>query len=225
MEKTQLQALLATVENHEKYKDLDALNGSLRGYSSPASLLIQDGKFYLKKNSTSPLVELGDEIMVSIFAGIPAIGLSRAFFANGYSGGQTRPDCFSPDGITAASSNPVSASCRSCPNSQWGSGANSVGTACRASKNLILLLLKDEEEPDLVTLRISGKSITNLQRYVSQFEEQSVAVYKFATNLTLDHGSKYPVVEFEVVNIFVPEELKELKRFLDLPEVQEHLNR
>jgi len=74
---------------------------------------------------------------------------SRQYYAKGYKEGEKiSPVCWSNNSKTpdADVPNPPAASCDSCPHSAKGSGANGMGTACRLSWRLAVVLPNDPNQ-------------------------------------------------------------------------------
>lgn len=82
---------------------------------------------------------------VVIVASRPSV--SKRFYAEGYQrdAEMTAPDCYSIDAVTPNAPNPVSASCRECPNNVFGSSNTGKGKACGDYKRLIVLPIIDGE--------------------------------------------------------------------------------
>ncbi len=225
MATSNLKQLLEPIEDKTLYQDTDSTNSSLKSITSLPIVTISDGNFQLTNSSLATPTILGEQISGAILGGSPAEGVSRALFANGYQQAGTKPDCTSFNGVTPNVKNPIAASCKGCPKSKWGSGQNGVGTACRGSKKVFILLVTKDKKLEVVSLRVSGKSLTNLNHYVADFEHNNVAVQFFLSNLSLATSNGYPVINFVVEDVIPARDLPVIKEFIDSPEVQEQLNR
>jgi len=201
--------------------DFDCNSGFRREvFLSPLTVTGQTG--FCLKNQVED-IELGHNCLVVLLAGVPKVGVSRALYSGEYKANKL-PDCLSNDGIHPTSQDPVAESCKDCPKSKWGSGSNGNGRACREYKQMVLCLIHNDQE-EVVTLRISGKSIFNLSHYIQNFETHGLGVYKFATRLSVDPDNSYPVVSFEVEAAIDPDEHDRINDFINSPEVVEQLNR
>lgn len=216
-----LTEILKGSKNIDTFQDTLKLNQSLTQKATIPAVIIQNKKFVLKETKAV----LGDHLECIILCGVPVTGNAKAFFPDGFSGNSSKPDCYSFDGKTPAVSDPVSESCQNCPNNVWGSGANRKGKACRDSKTLLLYLLNPGRHGEIVSLRVTGMAIGNLSNYVREFVANDVAVYKFASRITLAPESKYPTPDFSIVAEVDPESHKDLEDILQSQDVIDFLNR
>ncbi len=214
MQNSKLAEIFGKLENKNEYGDQESTNSTFVTSHSLPSITIGDGRFYLKKTPSSSPVDLGTSIDCSLLLGHPEKGNSRVFFEGDYTNTPKHPTCQSNDGLSPSIANPVSSSCKTCPKAQFGSGKNGKGTACRTMKTLYLVLMGEEQL--LSILRISGKTLVNLQGHVEEFTELDLAVSKFVTTLSIDQESKFPVIEFGVKEAFGEDDFEALQDYIEI---------
>lgn len=109
----------------------------------------------------------------------------RTYWKESYSdsGGGAEPDCSSPDAIQGYGDPGVK--CAECPNSQWGSGPNGIGQACKLTRSLYFLR-QGSMLPDVVVL--SPTSIPPIQKYFQRLAAQAVPFYGVITTLGLERA-------------------------------------
>lgn len=165
-----------------------------------------------------------DEIFGEILGGYPAGGLARSLFLKGFDSNATSsPDCYSRDGIIPSGSNPLAATCQSCPQSSYGSGPNGKGTACRGYKVMILNVEDESLDERIFELRVSGWSLKNLNHYVRQFEKHQIPIWSSKTKISLVKGSKYPIFEFSATRLLSEEEARSIKELLETEAIKRRL--
>lgn len=132
----------------------------------------------------------------------------RAYYSQSFeeTGGQTPPDCSSPDGVTGFGS--PGGACAQCAFAQFGSGKEGRGQACQQRKQL-LLLTPFSNLPFL--LSVPPTSLKNLRQYLLALAGESQAYWGCVTALTLEKaanpaGIEYAKVRFAFDRALSPEE-------------------
>lgn len=124
---------------------------------------------------------------------ILAAQTARAYYATSIeeSGGNTPPDCSSPDG-TAGHGTP-GGDCAACPFAAWGSGRDGRGKACQERKQL-LILTEYGALPYL--LSVPPTSLKALRKYMLALTGQSLPYYGVVTELSLTKSSNAAGIEY-----------------------------
>jgi hypothetical protein len=131
---------------------------------------------------------------------------SRQYYAKGYKEGEKiSPVCWSNNSKTpdADVPTPPAASCDSCPHSAKGSGANGMGTACRLSWRLAVVLPNDPAG-DVMQLTLPATSAFGkedngrwpFRSYIQMLASHNVSAGRVVTKMQFDTKSPTPKLLF-----------------------------
>ena len=140
-------------------------------------------------------------------------GISKRYYESPYASGETEaPDCSSGDGITPDVANPVSESCKTCPNNAWGSKISESGKeskACSDYKRIVVLpLFNGDIASEPMVLDIPATSLKRpkgfkgtemmFQEYVNVLAKHEMPAYGVVTNIGFT-DAEYPQMCFSFV--------------------------
>lgn len=213
-------------EHGDKLADDVSRNTTLVGpVPLPVITIDQESGFVVTGGYLLSPLAFGKSFAGVVAAGIPPTGYSKSYYPNGFSGQHGIPECSSRDGKTPNSSNPVSPSCKGCQHNQWGSGPSGIGTACRNGKTLLVYINDNNGSDLLVRFRISGKSIAALSEYMIEFARNNIAVWKVATEFTIESTGKYQSVNFDFLEILPDNELELMKKLIESSELMDAIQK
>ena len=147
---------------------------------------------------------------------------SRQYYSSGYKeGSKISPACWSnnsrePDPEVQ---NPPAASCDSCPNSVKGSGANGMGTSCRLSWRLAVVLPNDPGG-DVMQLTLPATSAFGkedngrwpFRAYVQTLANHNVSAGRVVTKMQFDTKSPTPKLLFSPAGAVPQEDVAIIQR-------------
>lgn len=147
---------------------------------------------------------------------------SRQFYAKGYKEGEKiSPVCWSNNSKTpdADVPNPPAASCDSCPHSAKGSGANGLGTACRLSWRLAVVLPNDPAG-DVMQLTLPATSAFGkedngrwpFRSYIQMLASHNVSAGRVITKMQFDTKSPTPKLLFSPAGAVDPSDVEVVQR-------------
>lgn len=134
---------------------------------------------------------------------------SRVYYESSYEEGKkVSPICWSNDTTKpdAEVPQPQSESCHACPNSVRGSGSGGVGTSCRMSWRLAVVLANDPEG-DILQLVLPANSCFGKEEnskwpfkpYIKMLADNNVSAGRIVTKMEFDPNSSKPRVLFSPV--------------------------
>ncbi len=99
------------------------------------------------------------------------------------------PTCFSPDGITPSDGNGLEgykkqhATCKGCPQAEFGTNSMKSGKACRNLKPMYLLMGEESIMPRQLT--VTPASLKSANQYLMDLTERGISYRKVRTKITL----------------------------------------
>lgn len=134
---------------------------------------------------------------------------SRAYYEDSYEEGKkVSPVCWSNDSVKPDPevSKPQSESCHTCPNSVRGSGSGGVGTSCKLSWRVAIVLANDPKG-DVLQLVLPANSCFGKEEeskwpfkaYVQMLADNKVSAGRVVTKMQFDANSNKPRVLFSPV--------------------------
>lgn len=177
--------------------------------SAVTDALLQGGRFPYPRISIRAgrfrLVDEGVETPVGISMDTVIVGanpnVSKIFYAKAYDPNATdmRPDCFSNDGVRPDPSvqDPVSKSCKTCPNNELGSKITPSGAKsklCNDQRHLCVVSALDPKT--LYALTIPVSSMKSLREYIQNLKSHMLEPEEVVTELSFDETTSYPRVQF-----------------------------
>lgn len=159
------------------------------------------------------LVEGGVETPVGITLDTIIVGanprVSKVFYGKQYdaSATDTRPDCFSNDGLKpdASVQNPVSSSCANCPHNELGSKILPSGAKskmCNDQRHLAVVPAADPTKVYALTVPVSGMKA--LREYIKDLGNYGLIAEETITELGFDETASFPKITFKRKG-YVPE--------------------
>ena len=147
---------------------------------------------------------------------------SRTFYSQGYKDGErVSPTCWSNDGQApdAEVKTPQAKTCATCQFSAKNSGANGMGTACRLSWRMAVVLPNDPAG-DVMQLVLPATSCFGkedngrfpFRPYIQKLADNNVSVSRLVTKMQFDTKSPTPKVLFSPVSAVPQEDLEILQR-------------
>ena len=152
---------------------------------------------------------------------------SRVYYEISYEEGKkVSPICWSNDTTKpdAEVPQPQSESCHACPNSVRGSGSGGVGTSCRMSWRLAVVLANDPEG-DILQLVLPANSCFGKEEnskwpfkpYIKMLADNNVSAGRIVTKMEFDPNSPKPRVLFSPVEAVSDEALGYCKQQAESP--------
>jgi len=146
---------------------------------------------------------------------------SRTYYDKVYQEGKiSSPVCWSNDSEVADKDVPIAQakSCNQCKNSVRGSGANGMGTACKLSWRIAVVLANDLEG-DIIQVVLPAMSCFGKEKqgrwpfrpYVQMLANNSVSAGRVVTKLQFDGEVNVPKLLFSPVAAIKPPEMENLK--------------
>jgi hypothetical protein len=151
--------------------------------------------------------------------------LSKIFYAAAYvEGSDSKPDCFSNDGVApdASIEKPQSSKCATCKQNVWGSKITPQGNktkACSDSRRLAVAPVGDLSDPML--LRVPAASLAELAEYGRTLQRRGVEAYAVVTKLGFDTSAAYPKLTFRPVRFLNEAEAEKVVDAVAAPVVEE----
>jgi hypothetical protein len=147
---------------------------------------------------------------------------SRTYYNKAYQEGAiSAPVCWSSDSKVADKDVPIAQaqSCSQCKNSIRGSGANGMGTACKLSWKIAIVLANDMEG-DVIQLILPAMSCFGKEKerrwpfrpYVQMLANNSVSAGRVVTKLEFDNDYDMPKLLFSPVSALKEHELEKLQK-------------
>jgi hypothetical protein len=130
---------------------------------------------------------------------------SKVFYASGYvEGGDSKPDCYSNDGITPAadSQQPQSLKCATCQHNQWGSRITQSGTkgkACADHRRIAFATVDTPADPML--MRVPAASMKALEEFGKLLATRGIRPEMVVTRVGFDYTVAHPQLTFKPVGI------------------------
>ena len=146
---------------------------------------------------------------------------TRTYYDKVYQEGKiSSPVCWSNDSEVADKDVPIAQakSCNQCKNSVRGSGANGMGTACKLSWRIAVVLANDLEG-DIIQVVLPAMSCFGKEKqgrwpfrpYVQMLANNSVSAGRVVTKLQFDGEVNVPKLLFSPVAAIKPPEMENLK--------------
>jgi hypothetical protein len=146
-------------------------------------------------------------------------GLSRTYYPPGsfVEDQNQRPLCWSSDGIRPDETvaEPFSATCATCPNAAWGSGASPVAPkaqACQQRRRTVIVPygpdLTNEDGGGPVLLSVPPGSLVNQQAYGQWLKDNSLKYVGCVTQLSFDPDKAFPKIEFGYIKPLTDDEVR-----------------
>ena len=147
--------------------------------------------------------------------------VTRTYYEGSYQVGKiTSPVCWSHDGKTPAKEIPVAQakSCYQCTHSVRGSGNNGVGTACKLSWRLAVVLANDISG-EILQLVLSSMSCFGKESngrypfrpYIQMLANNNISAGRVITRLQFDEGTNIPKLLLSPIAAIEEKDLKDLK--------------
>jgi len=155
----------------------------------------------------------GDESVKAIEGIILMADDNRVWYKEPFTGDNTPPDCFSPDGEIGFGE--PGGNCATCPLAVWGSAENGRGQACNLRK-LMLVLKPDSLLPVIISAPPgSVKSITDFMKRITS---AGLPHYSVVASLGLikkksGEGITYAAIEPEFVRELTDEECEKILEY------------
>lgn len=148
--------------------------------------------------------------------------LSKVWYANGYTdGSDSKPDCFSNDGIgpDASVDTPQSKKCATCPKNVWGSGKEGKGKACGDSRRIAVAAPDQINEPML--LRVPPASLKPLAEYGKKLDNRGTSFDSVVTKVKFDMEEATPKLVFVPVGFLDEAQLAQVDEVAASDKVQQ----
>ena len=206
---------------------LDADTLAVSGESSkPLHRISLNGKKFRKMLGGEEVAVAPDEhlkVVIVKMAHTP----SRTYYDKVYQEGViSSPVCWSSDSKVADENVPIAQakSCSQCKNSIRGSGANGIGTACKLSWRIAVVLANDLEG-DIIQLVLPAMSCFGKERdskwpfrpYIQMLANNSVSAGRVITKLEFDNEVKIPKLLFSPVAALKERQLEKLQQLSETP--------
>ncbi len=166
---------------------------------------------------------------------------SKTYYKGSYSeGDNSKPDCWSSDGVRPDSSVPVKVHdlCASCPNNVWGSKQTDQGKptkACQDVRRVAVAFLYQLEEVaagsraladvDVMLLRVPPASLNPLKDYAERvLKPKGIPYYVLATKIGFDAEAAYPKFTFKGLRFLNEDEFKAASELRESDEAKRVLN-
>jgi hypothetical protein len=173
------------------------------------SISIKGKVFHIRRGDSNTLITLPNDpdapassIEVVILNGNP--GTAKVWYNAGYAeGSDTKPNCYSNDGIKPAAdaAEPQSSSCATCAKNVWGgriSETGQKGRECGDSKRLAVATLNAIEDAMLV--RVPAGSLKAFNEYLKFLGTRGVENYQaVVTKIGFDYSVAHPALTFKAV--------------------------
>ncbi len=160
--------------------------------------------------------EVATSINVVILKANP--NLSKIWYAKGYTeGSDSKPDCFSNDGIAPDPSveKPQSKKCSTCSKNEWGSKVSEDGKkmkACQDSRRLAVAAPDRINDP--ILLRVPAATLKPLAEYGNDLAKRSVPYSAVVTKVGFDRDAAAPKLTFKPVGFLSEEQYGEVQDIL-----------
>jgi hypothetical protein len=150
-------------------------------------------------------------------------GTSKVWYAKGYQEGveNVKPDCFSNDGIRPDSQvdEPVSKSCATCPNNQWGSKISeqgSKGKACQDSVRMAVATPDRINDPYLIRIPpASIRALGELGKVLEKRGGKRLAYNMVLTKIGFVMEEATPKLTFKAVGLLDDESYKQVQEVVN----------
>lgn len=148
--------------------------------------------------------------------------LSKVWYKGGYEdGSNSKPDCFSNDGIApdASVEAPQSKKCATCPKNVWNSGSNGKGKACGDSRRVAIAAPDQINEPML--LRVPAASLKPLAEFGKKLENRGTSFDSVVTKIKFDMEEATPKLVFLPVGFMDESQLEQVDEAAKSDKVQQ----
>lgn len=190
---TQLQKIEASKELMERIKEVKENVDAVDNFRIPA----------IKNTSSGLEVMPGEAPMTEVEVVMLHARKANIFYAKTYNKNDvTPPDCFSVDGLKpdASIKSPQHATCKGCPQAQFGTNQMKSGKACRNVKPLYLLMSEDAILPRQLT--VTPTSLKAADQYLMNLTERGLNYRKVLTKIIAykeDNADTYCKLKFQLV--------------------------
>jgi hypothetical protein len=177
--------------------------------TSAMDSVLQGGKFPYPKISIRAgryrLVEDGNEVPIGITLDVVVVGAnphtSKIYYGRPFDPNATdsRPDCFSNDGITpdASVQKPVSKTCATCSHNVLGSKITPSGAKSKLCSDQKFLAVVPAADPSKIySLSIPVSAMKNMREYFTSLKNFGLIVEEVVTELGFDETTSYPRITF-----------------------------
>jgi|TARA_R110000772_G_C13240761_1_gene433686 hypothetical protein len=199
-------------------EDTLAVAGEL---NKPTIRISLNGKKFRKMVGAEEVATVNDSFLNVVIVKMSHTA-SRTYYEAAYQAGQiTSPTCWSNDSKIANKEVPVAQakSCYQCKNSVRGSGQNGVGTACKLSWRIAVVLANDIAG-DILQLVLPAMSCFGKESngrypfrpYIQMLANNNVSAGRVVTRLQFDDSTSIPKLLFSPSSAVEEEDIEVLKK-------------
>lgn len=110
---------------------------------------------------------------------------------------------------------PVSESCSTCPNNQWGSSPTGAGKACQNRVVLAIVERNPTQNSEVLLIEGTATSLKSWDKYLKALTRNEMATFSVSTSISFNDDAAYPQLMYEVGQPLGDDELSTIFSLLE----------